>query len=255
MSAFKNPTGILPRMAAKGAAIFFMLAAPLVATAQLSLAGNLSYSQTGYTLSKGFDGSQPKGMALTFSPQAGIRFNGRYMAGIRLGISNSIYTYVDGYYDRDQGNWTTSMEEDRTLFKVSGALFLRLRCAGWEKLSLHIEFSGGYAYGMGVSTQSQHRVLDGSVFKVRNAYNLGQIELKAMPVVTYEHTSHFGIDLYVDLLSLAYRRTATNYMQPVDITETSPKNNLDYTLTTSDLEIGIQSLSANLLSIGFYYSF
>jgi hypothetical protein len=44
-------------------------------------------------------------------------------------------------------------------------------------------------------------------------------------------------------------------MQPVDITETSPKNVLDHTLTTSDFDIGIQSLSSDLLSIGLYYSF
>ena len=112
-----------------------------------------------------------------------------------------------------------------------------------------------YAYGMGTSTKSQYRVLDGSVFKVRNTYNLGQIELKVVPVVTYELSSHFGMDLYVNLLSLAYRRTTTNYMQPVDIPETPPKNVLDHTLTTSDFDIGIQSLSSDLLSIGLYYSF
>ena len=255
MSAFKVSTGILPRMATRGAVLLLMLATSLTASAQLSLAGNLSYSQTGYTLSKGFDSSQPKGMALSFSPQVGIRFNERCMAGIRLGVSNSIYSYVDGYYDRDKDSWMTSMEEAKTLMKASGALFLRLRCVEWERMSLHLEISGGYAYGMGASTKSQYRVLDGSVFKVRNTYNLGQIELKVVPVVTYELSSHFGMDLYVNLLSLAYRRTTTNYMQPVDITETSHKNVLDHTLTTSDFDIGIQSLSSDLLSIGLYYSF
>ena len=231
-----------------------MLTAACHATAQVTLAGNLSFSQTGYSRSEGFDATLPQGMAFTFAPQVGIQLGERVMTGIRLGISNSIYTYTDGFYDRDQGKWNISSEEDRTLMKAIGALFMRMRCIEWGDLSLHLEFSGGYAYGMGASTKKEYRT-DGTTFKINRKYNLGQIEVKVVPVVSLALSPHAGIDLYADLLSLAYSRTTATYRLPVNLTETSVDAGVDYTLTTSGFDAGLHTLTATLLSLGFHYRF
>ncbi len=237
-------------------AVLLMGICSVPAHAQLTVAGNLSFSQTGYTLSKGYDSTLPRGMAFAFAPQLSIPLGERVAVGLRAGISNSIYTYSDGYYDRDRATWKTDSEDEQTLMKASGALFLRLRCAQWDKLSLHIEFSCGYSYGVGVSTKTEYRILDGSSFKIRRKHTLGQIELKAVPVVSLALSHHVGMDFYADLLSIAYRSTTTNYMLPINISETGIEpGEVDYSATTNNFEAGLQSLSATLLSVGFYYRF
>lgn len=236
-------------------AIFLLAATTVPAYAQLFISGNIEFSNIGSTRSQGFDNTQPQGMALGVTVQMGYQFSETFKAGIQAGISNSLFTYTDGFYDRDALAWKQSITDDRTLMTAGGGLFVRIRCAEAGLLSFHLQLSGNYAYGMGASTVVEQRANEDMPNKTRRDFTRNTLEVKLVPVATYALSQHFGIDLYADLLSIAYRHDKQTNMLPIDLLVTSKSAGVDYTFATSTIETALKAQQASLLTVGLYYQF
>ena len=232
-----------------------LTATALPAAAQVFLSANVSYTRSDYNRSQGFDNTMPQGMEAEFAPQAGFCLGEKVKAGIRASATYSQYTYTDGYYDRDNSQWVPSSTDDRTLLTIGGGVFLRFRLVETGSISFHLELSGGYSYGIGASTLVEERATESFPIKTRRDYTLQAIEVKLVPVVTFALSQHTGIDLYADLLTLAYRRHTETHMLPIDLLETSRSAGVDYTLTHSGIETALRTQNARLITLGFYYQF
>ena len=186
--------------------VILLLAATVAPSyAQLFMSGNIEYSNRSYSRSQGFDNTQPQGMALGVTVQMGYQFSETFKAGIQAGISNSRFTYTDGFYDRDALTWKQSITNDRTLMTAGGGLFMRIRCVDAGRLTFHMQLSGNYAYGMGASTVVEQRANEDMPNKTRTDFTRNTLEIKLVPVATFALSQHFGIDLYADLLSCGLR--------------------------------------------------
>jgi hypothetical protein len=236
--------------------VILLLAATVAPSyAQLFMSGNIEYSNRSYSRSQGFDNTQPQGMALGVTVQMGYQFSETFKAGIQAGISNSRFTYTDGFYDRDALTWKQSITNDRTLMTAGGGLFMRIRCVDAGRLTFHMQLSGNYAYGIGASTVVEQRANEDMPNKTRTDFTRNTLEIKLVPVATFALSQHFGIDLYADLLSIAYRHDKQTNMLPIDLLVSSRSAGVDYTVSTSTIEAALKSQQASLLTVGLYYQF
>lgn len=235
--------------------VLLIAATTLPAAAQVFVSGNVAFNRSDYKRSQGFDNTMPQGMAAEFAPQVGFCLGEKIKAGIRANVSYSQYTYTNGYYDRDNSLWVPSLTDEKTLLTLGGGVFMRFRLVETGQLSFHLEISGGYSYGIGDSKVVEERATESIPIKTRYDYTINSLEVKMVPVMSVALSQHSGIDVYADLLSLAYRRDSETHMLPIDMLETSRSAGVDYTLTMSGIEAAIRSQKAKLLTIGFYYQF
>lgn len=227
------------------------------ASAQLFFAGNLGFDRTDYSRSQGFDSTLPKGMRLQFTPMVGYTFSPVVKAGLLLNISNQKYTYTDGFYNNDDERWKESNVVDKTLMMAGLGAFVRVRCLEFKDVLLSMELSVSYQYGIGANRNKEFYSASNFPVVFKTPFNVGQLNVRLVPMFSYQLSNHLGVDAYVDVLSLAYSRKTVYTHKVIEVTperiETSDSD-LDYSTTTSDFNIGVSSLNSAFLSLGFSYT-
>lgn len=237
--------------------LFLVLAlSVLPVSAQFFFSGSLGFDMTQFSRTQGFDKTLPQGKSFHFTPRVGYTFSPQIQAGLSLSVANSIYSSTDGIYDRDKEQWIATEIVDRTRATFGGGLFLRYLFAHTGYLSYSVEISASYAYGLGVVTLTQYDYRSNFPIYFKTPHNLSQFSLKFVPLVSYGLNTHFSLDIYLDFLSLIYSRTVLNQQKIYEFYDgmAAPDPVPDYTLTTSDLHLGLNSATPQYLSIGLTYT-
>ena len=237
--------------------LVLLLLPVLPAAAQWFVSGNLDFNLSRHTRDQGFDATKPEGMALRFEPRVGYTFTPSLQAGVTLLLSNQKYTYTDGYYDHDVEEWKTLEITDRTLMTAGAGLFVRQRCLDLGSFAVAVELNAVYSLGWGDTKQTQYDARTTSPILFKTPYTLGQLDVRLVPVVTYRLTDHFGIDGYIDLLSLCYTRSTVRHNRTYRVDPYSSTKTLtpEYSETVSSLDIGLHAHTAKLLTLGLSYTF
>lgn len=229
----------------------------LPASAQVFLSGNASFNLSGFSRSIGFDDTKPKGIAYSVQPRVGYHFSPIFQAGVTLGFSNQKYTFTKGLFDPLYKQWRTTLVTDRTLMAFGGGLFARLRCISFGNLVASLELSAAYRHGLGSTDKTEYTISTDEPFLIKTPYTLDEIAVRLVPVLSYSLDDHITLDAYIDLLSLAYTYTSQRQYKMYEVNDygPNPEPTTDYVSAASDLLLGIQSASSQLLSLGFSYTF
>ncbi|MBR5353330.1 MAG: hypothetical protein IK126_06415 [Bacteroidales bacterium] len=235
----------------------FLMLPVLPAAAQFFVSGNLDFDLARYSRSEGFDPTKPKGMALRFEPRVGYAFSPSLQAGVTLLLSNQKYTYTDGYYNADAGEWKKTEITDRTLATFGGGLFVRQRCLEFGSLALAVELTATYHIGLGNTAQTQYDSRNNSPLHFKTPYTLGELAVKLVPVVTYRLSQRLSVDGYIDLLSILYTGTTIRHNRTyrVDPYTSNKTVTPEYSETLSSLHFGLDAHNATLLTLGVSYNF
>lgn len=236
--------------------IALLLICTAKASAQMIVGGNLRFNMASYSRTVGFDPTLPKGMALQFTPQVGYSFSSGVMMGVQLSIANQQYFYTNGYYNASAGEWQKTVVTGKTLASFGGGLFLRVRCFEFKDLSMSMELSAIYSYGIGAVRDTQY--VDAGHFPIvfESPFRTRQWDVKLVPVLSYQLSNHFSAEAHVDLLSLLYTYSVTDKYKMFEkdsfINTYNPV--LDNTTSSSDFTAGFNSLTSQLLTIGFIFT-
>lgn len=243
--------------------IILLLGIGLMAHAQWGISANLSYGTKGYQHTQGglasFDNTLPKGHEFNFSPRLGFSINGAVELGIDLGIGNSNYTYSNGIYNPNNETYFESPKTTYSLFTYSAGGYLRVRVGDWGKLTLHLEASAGYRYGLGVITNVEQRAHpsygSSETITTVKALVINQMYATITPVFNYSLGKHASLDAYLNFASLMFDRThSCNYSDYYSNRGIEDKY-LESETTTHEFNIGLQALTTSLISLGFSYIF
>lgn len=237
--------------------LVLLLLPVLPAAAQWFVSGNLDFNLSRHTRDQGFDATKPEGMALRFEPRMGYTITPSLQAGVTLLLSNQKYTYTDGYYNQDAEEWKTLEITDRTLMTAGVGFFVRQRCLDLGPFAVAVELNAVYSLGWGDTKQTQYDPRTKGPILFTTPYTLGQLDVRLVPVVTYRLTDRFGIDGYIDLLSLCYTRSTVRHnrtyrVDPYNSTKTLTP---EYSETVSSLDFGLHAHTAKLLTLGLSYTF
>ncbi|MBR1834050.1 MAG: hypothetical protein IJ785_00860 [Bacteroidales bacterium] len=226
------------------------------ASAQMFFGGNFRFDMASYNRTGGFDPTQPYGMALQFTPQVGYAFSSGVKMGVQLHIANQQYLYTNGFYNTDAEEWQKTVVTGKTLATFGGGLFLRLRCFEFKDLSMSMELSATYSYGIGAVRDTQYLSSGNFPVVFESPFRTHQLAMKLVPVFSYQLSDHFSAEAHVDLLSLLYTYSVTDKYKTIE--KISYGNNydpvIDNTTASSHFTAGINSLTSQLLTIGFIYT-
>ena len=227
----------------------------LPASAQFFFSGIAGYDMTKYKRSQGFDKTLPDSKSILLSLRAGYNLNPSLQAGITLHVTNSISSTSNGYFDRDKEIWINTELADHTRATFGGGLFLRYLCAELGNFTISADLAATYSYGLGVFTQTQYDYRSNFPIVFKTPFNLNQLQLKLVPIVSYRFDSHFSLEAYLDLLALALTRTSLNQQKiyEVDEYDNNPSLVTDYILTTTSFHIGQSAENPYYLTLGLTY--
>lgn len=224
-------------------------------SAQVFLSGNVGYNYKNFSRSLGFDVSQPSGFRTEATLQLGYAFSEAVRAGICFGVGYDNYHYYNGFYNPSifRQDTIAIINEDNLTF--SGSAFLRTRIANVGNLSFHLEFSLGFASGRGLKERVE-RTADAFYEDVTINYptNTRTFAAQMVPVLNYAFTPHWSMDIYVDILTLSYRRVTTIVGKGQ---EKGYSNGIveDYRTTEKSFDLEYKHLKGSLVSVGLCYTF
>jgi len=248
----------------KAALVFLLLCAFASAQAQWVVSGNLGYSRSGLTVTKfgdpAFDGTQPQGWSLEFSPRIGYSFNGNIAVGVQLGFIHSDYTYTSGIYSNLTNQWVESQELLYRRNNYSAGLYLRKFIHSWGDLTLHAEILVNYGIGRGYNHKTEYRLYN---YPNQDPYyepittsrlvHSARFAAQIVPVFNYSFGNRFSMDAYMNFASLIFSHNTTElYSEQSNITDGDVVE--DRTVTT-DLDLGIRTLNTSIITLGFSYTF
>lgn len=240
--------------------LFLLLALSMAVSAQVVVGTNLNYSSSSYTFTKegvtAFNNQLPQGWSAEFSPRVGFSIHDNVVIGFDLGFSHSNYEYTDGFYNSSNLEWEQTAVDGNALTNISAGLFLRKHIHSWGSLSLHAELCGALALGLGTRTRTEYSTDPwGEPEDVVTSHDqrVIQFTLRVVPVFNYSFGNHFSMDAYMDFASLALVHAATDLYK--EKSTTAPNPLLDSHTVTTDLTLGLRTLSTRLLTLGFTYQF
>ena len=232
--------------------------------AQVFLGGNLSVgTSNSYNNSTNIIGSAttetnwdgPKDLNFMFKPNIGYQFNDKWSIGViggfDMGKNRVVVTTPE-----EGTNWVDYRKETittSTTWQVSP--YFRYATAHYGKLSFFMEYSLPFVWNTPdkIYTEIDYKVGDKNTHIENNidspikSFSWG---ISVVPGFNYALNSHCSVDLYVDVLKIAYRHTRiTNY------TEGDNWSN-EVKTYANDFFIGITSLAnSSMFRLGFTYTF
>lgn len=226
-------------------------------TAQVFVGGNVGFDYSTYSRKEGFDPMLPQGMALRISPQVGYAFSPGLKAGVVLTFANQKYTYSDGFFDTRREQWSKNRQTERNLMTVGGGLFVRMGFIDYRDFTLGVEVAASYAFGFGTIRDTQYYSTDNFPVLFESKAHTRQIEAKVTPVASYRLSDHFAADVYFDVLSVILTHSIEDRYKTREVYwwSTDDEPVLDNTTSTTNLHLGVNSLTSRLVSIGFSYAF
>ena len=215
--------------------------------------GNRGYSYTQQGLSA-YNKVLPRGQSAYLAPRVGYVWGEAVGIGLQLGAEYSSYDYADGFYDPISLGWQQSAALNETVFKASARAYLRLRCVGSGRLSLHVEVAGIYRLGWGRDTKTEYRATDGWDVAMYSRMYEQQLCAEVLPVINYAFNSHVAMDVYLNLAAVTFGSSTVRqwpYVVKDMVTSGEPES-----VTNQQLfNVGFNSLNASLLTVGFGYTF
>ena len=235
-----------------------------VVNAQVFLGGNLSLGiSNSYNNSTNVVGSTtsesswdgPKNLNFIFTPNLGYKFNDKWAIGVIGGFDMGKHRVV--VTTPDEGtNWVDYRKETittSTSWQVSP--YFRYATAHYGKLSFFMEYSFPFVWNtpdkiyteIDYNIGEKHTHIENNIDSPIKSFSWG---ISIVPGFNYAINGHCSMDLYVDVLKLAYKHTrTTNYMEG----ENWSKEVKTY---GNDFYIGINSLAnSSLFRLGFTYTF
>ena len=247
-----------PRLLNRALAIGCWLLVSSVLPAQVNLSFDVGYGNRGYRYVEkdinAFDGGLPRGQSCYFAPRIGFVLSDDVTVGVQLGAEYSSYDFVEGFYNTEKLGWQQSATVNQTMLRTSARAFLRLRCLGDGRLSLHVELSGGYGLGWGWDKRTEFRATDGWNLEMQRQVTEQRLCMQVVPVMNYAFSSHVGMDVYLNLVALTFSSTVTEQW-PYSIKDYPPVEESESKTTVQEFNVGMNALNTNLLTVGFSYIF
>lgn len=229
-----------------------------VLDAQVYVSFDVGYGNKGYSYveqgSFAFNGDLPKGWDCYFAPKVGFAVSDEVSVGVQLGAGYSSYEYATGFYDPVQQGWAKSAEVVSDVLSATAKAFLRLRCVGSGRLSLHVEIAGGYGMGWGWDKKTEYRATDSWDIDMKRQMKERRLFAQVVPVANYAFSEHVGLDVYLNLVALTFGSTITERWRygikgyaADELPETRTK--------VQEFQVGVNALNTQLLTVGFNYRF
>lgn len=236
---------------------FYLLVFGLL-RAQVNVGLDVGYGNKGYSYTKqglgAYNKDLPKGQSAYLAPRVGYVWGEVVSVGVQLGAEYSSFDYADGYYDPIGLSWLQSAATNETMFTASARAYLRLRCAGSGRLSLHVEISGIYSLGWGKDTKTEYRSTDGWDVTMFSRLYERQLCAQVLPVINYAFNNHVSMDVYLNLAAVTFASTTTTQW-PYVVKDMAAWGDPESVTSQQEFNAGFNSLNASLLTVGFGYTF
>lgn len=240
-----------------GAIVCGMLCSAVL-MAQTSVSLDVGYGNQGYSYMEqempAYDGSLPRGQSCYLAPRLGYTWANGVGMGLQLGVGYSSLHYAEGYYDPIVGAWQQSGTTTNDLFSVTASAYLRVRCYAVGSLSLHMELSGSYGMGWGNDIRNERSAIDASYITMRRHTEERSIRARLLPVICYAFGDHVDVDLYLNIMALAFDSTTTDRW-PYAVGNMPEVDTPQSTTTEQGFNIGLNALNTSMLTLGFRYNF
>ena len=219
---------------------------------QLLLSGNVGYQHksSGYTYRgmEAYDGTLPEGDLFTVSARLGLALGKRLELGIKPGVTWSLYLYQTGQYSDDTKKWEMLSQLKKDMLLCSVAPYVRIRVLGLGDLSLCAELTADISWGKGSTETTEYESNTGADVVMNRDTSIHRWGLLLTPVVNYNISDCWSVELYLNMLTLGY----SNTHESVSLINSE---NEDYATSTSEFGVSVAADRGTLLSVGLTYKF